>query len=61
MLETVAVKLDVDATIDGVPYKAGTTARLKVKRYRVVADGTTQFIDIKVACSLRTSPELGCY
>jgi serine/threonine-protein kinase len=61
MLETVAVKLDTDATIDGVPYKAGSVARLKVRRYRVVAGGTTQFIDIKVACSLRTSPELGCY
>ena len=61
MLETVAVKLDVDATIDGVPYRAGSIARLKVKRYRVVAGGSTQFLDIKVACSLRTSPELGCY
>jgi serine/threonine-protein kinase len=61
MLETVAVKLDVDATIDGVPYSAGSIARLKVKRYRVVAGGATQFIDVKVACSLRTSPELGCY
>ena len=61
MLETVAVKIDTDATIDGVPYQAGSVARLKVKRYRVVAGGTTQFIDIKVPCSLRTSPELGCY
>ena len=53
--------VDTDATIDGVPYKAGTTARLKVKRCRVVAGGSTQFIDIKVPCTLRTSPELGCY
>lgn len=61
LLPTVEVVLEVEATIDGVLYRAGSTAKLRVSRVRVKAGSIEKTISINAACRLRATPELDCY
>jgi hypothetical protein len=61
VLKDLAVTVAVDATIDGKPYARGSVARLRAGILEVVAAGRKQFITFRANCTLRTSPELGCY
>jgi serine/threonine-protein kinase len=61
LLQTFDVALGVAATIDGVPYQAGGTIKLKKNRYRVEAGGKTKYLTINGACQLRSTPDLDCY
>jgi hypothetical protein len=57
----IAVRLDIDATIDGKVYRRGAVVKLKPRRVEVVAGGKRQFITLRASCTLRDSPELECY
>jgi len=55
------VTLAIDATIDGKLYARGSVAKLKPSIIEVIAGGKKQFIVFRMSCTLRDSPELGCY
>lgn len=61
LLPTVEVAVEVDAMIDGVAYRAGATAKVRVSRVRVKAGGVEKSISINGPCRLRSTPELDCY
>ena len=61
LLKEIEVTMAVDATIDGKPYARGSVAKLRAGIIEVVAAGRKQFIAFRASCTLRTSPELGCY
>lgn len=61
LLGTVTVTLGIDASIDGVAHRRGASIQLKANRYEVVAGDQKAFLDIRVSCTLRTTPELACY
>ena len=61
LLGTVSVSIETDATIDGVAYKAGTVATLKIARLRVKAGGVEKDLTFNGPCHLRASPSLDCY
>jgi serine/threonine-protein kinase len=63
LLGTVAVRLDVDATIEGVHHKRGETVQLKVGRHQVHAAGTDKWLDLREPCTLRGSDgaDLDCF
>jgi hypothetical protein len=61
MLALVKITLAVDATIDGVPYRADTVVPLKKGRHDVNAGGSREWITVRGSCTLRTSPSLGWY
>ncbi|MEO7093275.1 MAG: hypothetical protein ABI175_08490, partial [Polyangiales bacterium] len=61
LLPKVDVVVEIDATIDGVAYKAGATAQVKVSRLRVKAGGVEKTITFNGPCRLRMAPELDCY
>jgi hypothetical protein len=57
----IAVKLEIDATIDGTRYARGSVVRLKPRRLEVIAGGKRQFITFRVSCTLKDTPDLECY
>jgi hypothetical protein len=61
LLRQITVKLDIDATIGGRAYPRGAVAPLWPGSLEVVAGGKTRFITFRENCTLRESPELGCY
>ncbi len=61
LLPTVEVVIEIDATIDGVAYKAGSIAKVKVSRLRVKAGGVEKPITFNGPCHLKQAPELDCY
>jgi serine/threonine-protein kinase len=61
LLRPIAVRLDVDATIDGKRHARGEVVQLKPGILEVTAGGKKQFITFRAACTLRDEPELGCY
>ena len=61
MLGTVDVKIAVDAIIDGVPRVAGTTLHLKEGRHDIEIGSTKAFFTLRVPCTVRATPEPGCY
>jgi eukaryotic-like serine/threonine-protein kinase len=62
LLGTVAVTLEVDALIDGVPYKRGTVAQLRAGRHDLTIAGAKKtFFDLRAPCVVRATPEPGCY
>ena len=61
MLLAIDVTIEVDVTIDETPYKAGTVAKLKMGRRRLVAGGTVKDITLTGPCHVRARPELDCY
>jgi serine/threonine-protein kinase len=60
LLKEVTVTLEVDAAIDGVAHKKGTTLQLK-DRHRVEVGGVAKFITFNIDCRLRSSPSIDCY
>jgi hypothetical protein len=60
-LQDLEVTLDVDATIDGKPYDRGSVVKLKRGNVEVIVGGKKQFIPFRASCTLRDTPELGCY
>ncbi len=58
LVELHEVVVEVAMTIDGTPYRAGSTARL-AGRVHVEANGTSRFITINARCRLRS--DLECY
>ena len=61
VLGFIDVEVEIDATIDGRAYKAGSTARLKISRLRVKAGNVERTLSFLGPCQLRLTPELGCY
>jgi serine/threonine-protein kinase len=61
MLGTFTVTVSVDATIDGIGYSPGMTPKLKHGRPELVIDGKRSFFDLIKACTIRSTPEPGCY
>jgi serine/threonine-protein kinase len=61
LLGTLAVTLAVDATIDGIAYPSGTVVHLRGGRHDLVVAGTKAFFDLRAACTVRSTPEPGCY
>jgi serine/threonine-protein kinase len=61
LLRELKVTLDVDATIDGKPYPRGTVVKLKPGNVEVVSGGKKKFITFRDNCTLKDTPELGCY
>ena len=61
LLRDLTVTLAVDGTINGKYYARGTVANLKPGVVEVVAGGKKQFITLRASCTVRDSPELGCY
>ena len=61
LLRPIAVRLEVDASIDGKRYARGAVVQLKPGILEVIAGGKKQFITFRAACTLRDEPELGCY
>jgi hypothetical protein len=57
----IAVTLAIDAMLNGKPYTRGSMAKLKPSSIEVIAGGKKQFIVFRTSCTLRDSPELGCY
>jgi serine/threonine-protein kinase len=61
VLRELEVTLGVDATIDGREYAHGTVVKLKPGNVEVVAGGKKKFITFRASCTLKDTPELGCY
>jgi hypothetical protein len=61
MLREFEVTLEVDAAIDGKHYRRGTIVKLRPGNVEVIAGGKKKFITFRGACTLKDSPELGCY
>jgi serine/threonine-protein kinase len=61
MLGDVAVRLEIDATIDGVAYRAGTTASVRAGYHQVEAGGVKKHLDFRSPCTVRNRPDLDCY
>jgi eukaryotic-like serine/threonine-protein kinase len=61
MLREFAVTLEIDASINGKPYRRGAVVKLKAGNIEVIADGKKKFITFRGNCTLRDVPELGCY
>ncbi len=61
MLGTFPVTLEVDATIDGRPYARGTMVNLKRGRHELVVGSAKSRFDLSAACTVRSTPEPGCY
>ena len=61
MLGTLAVTLEVDATIDGTPHRAGSVVKLPAGRHDLVIGGAKSFFTLRAACRVRATPEPGCY
>jgi hypothetical protein len=55
------VTLAIDAMISGKQYSRGSVVKLKPSSIDVIAGGKKQFIVFRASCTLRDSPELGCY
>ena len=61
LLKELEITLEVDATIDGKHYPRGAVVKLKPGNIEVIAGGTKKFITFRTNCTLKDSPELGCY
>jgi hypothetical protein len=62
MLGIVIVTVAVDANIDGIDYAANTKLEtLKAGRHDLVIGGKKTFFTLRVPCTVRASPEPGCY
>jgi serine/threonine-protein kinase len=61
LLRELEVRLAVDAAIDGKHYTRGTVVKLKPGNIEVIVGGTKKFITFRGSCTLRDTPELGCY
>ena len=61
VLQEIEVTVAVDATIDGKPYARGSVVKLRAGIIEVVVAGRKQFIAFRASCTLRSSPDLGCY
>jgi predicted Ser/Thr protein kinase len=59
LLRTIAVKLDLDATIDDTPHKRGATVGLSVGRHKV----NEKWLDLREPCTLRhpDGADLDCF
>ncbi|MBC7973526.1 MAG: hypothetical protein H7138_00970, partial [Myxococcales bacterium] len=55
------VRIAVDALIDGKRYASGSVAKLRPSNLEVKAGGKRAFLTFRVSCTLRDTPELGCY
>ena len=60
LIQPVEVSIEADVTIDGVAYKAGTTAKLK-GYHRVDAGSVGRGLTFTRPCHIRTNPQLDCY
>jgi predicted Ser/Thr protein kinase len=63
MLETFDITIDSTggATIDGLPYSRGSTAKLKAGRHRIKVGGTEKDLSIFAPCKIQENPQLDCY
>jgi hypothetical protein len=62
MRGVIAIRFDVDATIDGKAYAKGSSASIKAgSRLEVSAGGSKGYLTFSMPCTIRTTPELGCY
>jgi hypothetical protein len=61
MRGVISIRFDVDATVDGKAYAKGTVVSIKAGRLEVSAGGSKGYLTLSVPCTIRTTPELGCY
>ncbi len=61
MLAAVEIRFDVDATVDGTAFARGATTRKKPGQIRLEVHGTTRYVSLHDACTVRDTPELDCY
>ncbi|HEX2690079.1 MAG TPA: protein kinase [Kofleriaceae bacterium] len=61
MLRDLEITLEVDAEIDSRHYSRGTVVRRKPGNVEVIVGGKKKFITFRTSCTLKDSPELGCY
>jgi eukaryotic-like serine/threonine-protein kinase len=61
MLGTFAVTFAVGASIDGQSYAQGSVIKLKRGRHELAIGGAKTFFDLGGACTIRNTPEPGCY
>jgi hypothetical protein len=61
MLGAFAVTFAVDATIDGTAYPRGSVVNLKRGRHELAVGGAKSRFDLSSACTVRSTPEPGCY
>jgi eukaryotic-like serine/threonine-protein kinase len=61
MLGAFAVTLAVDATIDGTSYPRGSVVNLKRGRHELAVGGAKSRFDLSGPCTIRSTPEPGCY
>ena len=55
------VTLAVDATINGTRYTRGAVVKLRSGNFEVIAGDKKQFLVFRASCTLRDTPDLGCY
>ncbi|HEY5923020.1 MAG TPA: serine/threonine-protein kinase [Kofleriaceae bacterium] len=61
MLGMIVVTVGVDAEIDGVGYTRGMVVNLKRGRHDLVVGGAKLRFDLTGPCTVRSTPEPGCY
>jgi hypothetical protein len=61
LLGNFVVTVSVDAAIDGIGYTPGMTAILKRGRHDLVIGGSKSRFDLSAPCTIRSTPEPGCY
>ncbi len=61
LLAMIELRLEVEATIDGTPHKRGEIVRVKAGRHEIVVGGTPVRRDLRASCTVRSTPDVGCY
>jgi hypothetical protein len=61
LLGLVNITLEVDATIDGTPYRQGQVVAVKAGRVELVVGGRKAFVTVQGPCHVRAGDDVGCY
>jgi serine/threonine-protein kinase len=61
LIGLVNITLDVDATVDGKPYKRGQVVAVKAGRVELVVGDRKIWVTVQVPCHVRAGDEVGCF
>jgi serine/threonine-protein kinase len=61
LLGLVNITLEVDATINGTPYRQGQVVAVKAGRVELVVGGRKAFVTVQGPCHVRAGDDVGCY
>jgi hypothetical protein len=62
LLGSIQITLDVDATVDGKPYRRGQVATVKTGRVELVVGGKKTWVTVQTPCHVRADgDDVGCY